>query len=247
MILKNKVALITGSSRGIGKATALLFGKEGAKVAVNYVKSKDKAEEVVKQIKGFGSDAFSIQCDVSDEKQVEKMIDEVVKKYGRIDILVNNAGIVFDVPFFEKTAEQWKKILDVNLIGTFSCSKFAASYMLKQKSGKIINIASINGFDKSAEADSIDYNTSKAGVINFTGALAKELGPNITVNCVAPGWVDTDINKDLPKDYVAKETERIYLKRFAQPEEIADTILFLVSDKANYINGSTLVVDGGYQ
>ena len=246
MKLKDKVALITGASRGIGRATALLFAKEGAKVAVNYNRSEKEAVEVVASIKDGGSEAITVKCDVSDESQIKKMVDEVIEKFGRIDILVNNAGIVFDIPFFEKTNEQWQKTLQTNLIGTFLCMKYVGPHMVKQKYGKIVNVASTNGID-AYDSTSADYDASKAGVIVLTKASAEIFAPFVSVNCVAPGWVDTDINKDLPKDYVKEETEKIYLKRFAKPEEIAKTILFLASEDASFITGSVLVADGGYR
>ena len=245
MKLKDKVALITGSSRGIGKATALLFATEGAKIVVNYVKSEKDANSVVKEIKKLGSDAIAIQCDVSSEEQIKRMLQKAIGSFGKLDILINNAGVVFDVPFAKRTVEHWKRTLDVNLIGTFLCSKLAVPYMKKQKNAKIVNVASTNGID-SFNPESMDYDASKAGVILFTRNLAKELAPTINVNCVAPGWVDTDINKDLPKEYVKQETQKIYMKRFARPEEIAKVILFLASDDASFITGSTLKVDGGY-
>ena len=246
MKLKDKVALITGASRGIGRATALLFAKEGAKVAVNYNRSEKEAVEVVESVKAGGSEAITVKCDVSDESQIKKMVDEVLEKFGRIDILVNNAGIVFDVPFFEKTNEQWQKTLQTNLIGTFMCMKYVGPHMVKQKYGKIVNVASTNGID-AYDSTSADYDASKAGVIVLTKASAEIFAPFVSVNCVAPGWVDTDINKDLPKNYVKEETEKIYLKRFAKPEEIAKAILFLASDDASFITGSVLVADGGYR
>ncbi len=234
MKLKNKVALITGSSRGIGKATALLFAKEGAKVIVNYSKSDKEANAVANEIKNLGSDAIAIKCDVSSEEQVKEMIEKAINKFGRIDILVNNAGIVFDVPFAERTVEHWKRTLEVNLIGVFLCSKYAAPHMKKQKHGKIVNVSSTNAID-SFNPDAMDYDASKAGVVILTRDLAKELAPAIRVNSVAPGWVDTEMNKQLPKDFVKKEIRKIYLKRFAKPEEIAKVILFLASDDASYI------------
>jgi len=243
MKLKNKVALITGSSRGIGRATALLFAKEGANIVVNYSKSEKESNKVIDEIKKLGSDAICIKCDVSDEKQVKKMVEQTIKKFGKIDILVNNAGVVFDVPFKEKTVYQWKRTLDVNLIGVFLCCKYIAPHM--PKGGRIVNISSTNGIN-SFSPDAMDYDASKAGVIILTKDLAKELAPSILVNSIAPGWVNTKINKDLPKDFVEEETEKIYLKRFAKPEEIANAILFLASDDASYITGVTLMVDGGY-
>ncbi|MBI1973252.1 SDR family oxidoreductase [Candidatus Micrarchaeota archaeon] len=243
MKLSGKVALITGSSRGIGKATALLFAKEGAKIVVNCDVKDLELKRAVEEIQRIGSEAIAIKCDVSDEKQVKKMVEKAVAKFGRIDILVNNAGIVFDVPFKERTAEQWKRTLAVNLIGTFLCSKYVAPHM--PDGGRIINTASTNGINSFTPA-SMDYDASKAGIIILTRDLAKELAPKILVNSVAPGWVNTQINKDLPKDFVDKETKKIYLKRFAEPEEIAKTILFLASDDASYITGTTIIIDGGY-
>jgi len=245
MKLKNKIALITGASRGIGRATALLFAKEGAKVAVNYFSSEKEAKSVVEEIEKIGSEAIAIKCDVSKEEQVKSMVDQVLKKFGSIDILVNNAGIVFDVPFLERTVEQWKKTLDVNLLGTFLCSKYASEPLKKTNNGKIINISSTNAID-CFSPEAMDYDASKAGIIILTRDLAKELAPKIRVNAVAPGWVDTEMNKDLPQDFIDEEIEQIYLKRFAKPDEIAKAILFLASDDASYITGSILKVDGGH-
>ena len=251
MKLKNKIAIITGASRGIGKSTALLFAKEGARIVVDYHISdiepdaEKNAFSVVDEIKKIGSKAIAIKCDVSEENEVKEMIQKTIDVFGKIDILVNNAGIVFDIPLFEKTVEQWRQTLDVNLIGTFLCSKYASEQMKKNDNGKIINISSTNGIN-CFSPESADYDTSKAGIINLTYNLAKELAPNIQVNSIAPGWVDTEMNKGLPKDFVEEETEKIYLKRFAKPEDIAKAILFLASDDANYITGSILKVDGGY-
>jgi 3-oxoacyl-[acyl-carrier protein] reductase len=243
MKLKNKVALITGASRGIGRATALLFAKEGANIIVNYCKAEKEANFVVQDIKKLGSDAIAIKCDVSKENEVKQMVEKAIKKFGKIDILVNNAGIVFDVPFKNRTVEHWKRTLDVNLIGAFICAKYVTLHM---KKGHIVNIASTNGID-ACSPESMDYDASKAGLISLTKNLAQELAPNIFVNCVAPGWIDTDINKDLPKDYVKSETQKILLKRFGKPEEIAKTVLFFVSDDASFVTGTTIVVAGGYQ
>ncbi len=246
MKLKNKIALITGSSRGIGKATALLFAKEGAKVAVNYFSSEKEAFSVVDEIKKIGSEAIAIKCNVSQENEVKEMIQKTIDAFGKIDILVNNAGIVYDLPLFKKTLEQWKRTLDVNLIGVFLCSKYASEHMLKVGSGVIINISSTNGINTN-NPESADYDTSKAGVISLTKNLAEELAPKIRVNCIAPGWVDTDINKDLPKDFVKEQKEKTFVKRFAKPEEIAAVALFLASNDASFVNGSIVVADGGYK
>lgn len=244
-ILKNKVALITGSSRGIGRATALLFAKEGAKIIVNYNTSSKEANYVVNEIARLGSEAIAIQCDISKEKQVANMLNKAVKEFGKIDILVNNAGVVFDVPLFERTIVQWRRTIDVNLTGNFLCSKYVAKQLLKQKSGKIINISSTNATNNNSP-ESIDYDASKAGIISMTKNFAKELSPSIQVNAIAPGWVETDMNKNLPEEFLADEKKKVYLKRFAQPEEIAKVALFLASENSNYITGSVLVADGGH-
>ena len=243
MRFKNSVVLITGSSRGIGRATALLFAQEGANVIINFCKSEKEADTVVQEIKRIGRDAIAIRCDVSKEDEIKQMVRQAVKKFGKIDILVNNAGIVFDTPFKDRTTEHWVKTLNVNLIGMFMCTKYVTQYM---KKGRIVNIASTNGID-ACSPNSIDYDASKAGVISLTKNLAQQFAPDILVNCVAPGWVNTDINKNLPKEYIKSETQQILLKRFAAPEEIAKTVLFLASDDASFITGTTIVVAGGYQ
>lgn len=245
MRLKDKVAIVTGASRGIGRATALLFAKEGAKVVVNYLSSEDKALEVVEKIEGIGSKAIAIKCDVSKDSEVKEMIAKTIEVFGRIDVLVNNAGIVYDVPFTEKTVDQWKQTLEINLIGAFICAKYASREMLAGNGGSIVNIASTSG-TTSFSPESMDYDSSKVGLIALSKNLAKELAPRIRVNAVAPGWVNTEMNKDLPEDYIAKETEKIYLKSFAEPKDVAKVILFLVSDEASHVNGSTIFVDGGY-
>jgi 3-oxoacyl-[acyl-carrier protein] reductase len=243
---KNKVALITGSSRGIGKAIALRFAKYGMNIVINYNNSELEANKIVQDIKNKGVDAIAIKCDVSIEEDVKKMINKVIKTFGKIDVLVNNAGIVYDVPLFKKTTNQWKRTFDVNLNGTFFCSKYIAQYMLKQGFGNIINIASTNGINTTSP-DCADYDASKAGIISLTRNLAEELAPKIRVNCIAPGWILTDINKKLPKEYIKEEERRIFAKRFGKPEEIASVALFLATEDSSFVNGSVLVVDGGYK
>lgn len=245
MKFKNKTVLVTGSSRGIGRATAIAFAQEGANVIVNYVKDKASANSTVEEIKKLGREALAIQADVAIEDDVKRMIEKSVKHFGAIDVLVNNAGIVFDTPILEKTVEQWERTLRVNLIGTFLCIKYASPYMKGRQGASIVNISSTNGLD-SLSPESADYDTSKAGVISLTKNFAQALAP-IRVNSVAPGWVDTDINKGLPKEFVKSETDRIALGRWGRPEEIAKTVLFLCSEDASFITGSTLVADGGYE
>ncbi|MCL4447296.1 MAG: 3-oxoacyl-ACP reductase FabG [Thermoplasmatales archaeon] len=246
MRFKDKVVLVTGASRGIGRAIAIGFGKEGASVVVNYANSKFKADEVVKLIEKQGTRAIAIKCDISSEKQVQDMIKKTVQLFGKLDILVNNAGIGFSSQFTEIKLEQWKRTFDVNLIGAFLCSKHAAIQMRKQNYGRIVNIGSTDGIN-TYDPGSVDYAATKAALINFSKNLAVALGPEILVNCVAPGWVETDMTKGLSREQVERELSRQVIKRFSKPEEQANAVLFLASDEASYITGSVLVVDGGFR
>ncbi|MGB5051992.1 MAG: 3-oxoacyl-ACP reductase family protein [Caldilineaceae bacterium] len=240
-----KTVIITGASRGIGMVTALAFAGEGANIVVNYYSSQREAEELVEKIKSVGTQAIAIQCDVSNEDDVKNMIEQTVAGFGHVDILVNNAGTVKDVPILERRVEDWKRTLEVNLIGQFLCIKYAVPRMLEHGGGKIINISSTSAI-YNFSPDIVDYDASKAGVIALTKDFAKALAPNITVNAVAPGWVDTDMNKGLPEEFLKKERDGIYIGRFARPDEIAKVILFLGSESANFITGSVIVADGGH-
>ena len=242
----NKVVLVTGASRGIGKAIAEEFARGGDNVVLNYIKNKDKAEKLRNKLENeYKIKALAIQTDISKEHQVQKMVEMIIKEFGKIDVLVNNAGIAIDKEFENRTVEDWKKTLNVNLIAPFIVSQYVGNEMLKNKSGKIINVSSTNGIN-SFFPTSIDYDASKAGLINLTHNLAIQFAPYINVNCVAPGWVNTDMNKELPKELIEDETEKIYKKRFAQPSEIAKVVAFLASDDADYINSEVIKVDGGY-
>lgn len=244
MNFKDKVVLVTGSSRGIGRSIGVRFAKEGANVVINYKTNEKEAQVITEIISSYGSECICVQADVSKEKDVKRMIETIIEKFGRIDILVNNAGIAIDNDFQNRSIKDWQETLNTNLIGVFLTSKYAGKYMLENKYGKVINISSTNGID-TIYPYSIDYDASKAGLINLTKNLAIEFAPFINVNAVAPGWVDTGMNDDLSKSYLKTEMEKILLKRFAEPEEIADVVLFLASDKARYIDGETIRVDGG--
>jgi 3-oxoacyl-[acyl-carrier protein] reductase len=241
---RRKTVLITGSSRGIGRATALKFAEKGYVVAVNYHRSKKSAEEVIAEIKEKGGDALLAQADVSNIDAVKKMIMYVKSKCGNIDVLVNNAGIYERTDFFSLTHHKWQKTIDVNLTGIFNCCKAVVPIMAAQRYGRIINVSSILALKGSSRG--AHYAASKAGIIGLTKSLAIELAPfNITVNAVAPGNVDTYI---LSSDTKAKRAERIKkipLRRIGTTNEIADVILFLASDAANYITGEIITVDGG--
>ena len=241
---KDKVVLVTGSSRGIGRSIAIAFAKEGANVVINYKTSEIDAEVAYEIISSYGNQCMSIKADVSNENNVKSMIDMIINKFGRIDILVNNAGIAIDSDFDDKTTSNWKKTMDTNVIGPFLTSKYVGKIMMDQKYGKIINISSTNGIN-TIYPYSADYDASKAALINLTKNLAVQFAPYVNVNSVAPGWVDTDMNQDLPKSYLRDEKEKILLKRFAEPEEISNVVLFLASDKSRYITSEVITVSGG--
>ena len=241
---KDKVVLVTGSSRGIGRSIAIAFAKEGANVIINYKSSEIDAEVAYDIISSYGNQCMSIKADVSNESNVKTMIDMIINKFGRIDILVNNAGIAIDSDFNDKTTSNWKKTMDTNVIGPFLTSKYVGKIMMDQKYGKIINISSTNGIN-TIYPYSADYDASKAALINLTKNLAVQFAPYVNVNSVAPGWVDTDMNQDLPKSYLRDEKEKILLKRFAEPEEISNVVLFLASDKSRYITSEIITVSGG--
>lgn len=242
MKFTNKVALITGSSRGIGRATALLFAKEGAKVVVNYKTEKNKAEEVVNRI--GKQNAVVIQADVSQEKEVKRLVEETLKKFSRIDILVNNAGEIFRPGDWKADLKTWQKTLDTNLTSNWLMIREVVPSMYKQNSGAIVNVTSVYGFLGAAGV--LAYTSAKSGLITLTKSFAKELAPNIRVNAVAPSNVMTDMTKGAGPELIELFRQQTPLKRIAVPDEIAKAILFLASDDASYITGEMLVVDGGY-
>lgn len=245
MKLKNKTILITGASRGIGYQTAYEVAKEGANVIINYNNSIKQAKELEQQLKKeFGTKTLLVKADIKNEQEIIEMVNESINHFKKIDVLINNAGMCKDTTFEDKTKENFMEILETNLIGTFLVSKHVSQHMLKEKSGKIINITSTNA-TYSYYPESLDYDASKAGVISLTHNLALHLSPYITVNAVSPGWTKTDMNKELSKEQIKKEEEKILLNRFAQPQEIAKVITFLSSDDANYINNQIINVDGG--
>jgi len=245
MRLKDKTALITGGARGIGGTTAFLFAKEGAKVGILDIR-EEGLRNIKDQAKKKGIALRTFVGDVSKKDQIESVMQQFVQEFGRIDVLVNNAGIAISRPFLEKTVEDWKKTLEVNLIGIFVCSQVAARYMLEQESGKIINISSIRGIDHCGREGIIDYSASKAAVISLTKTMAKELAPHVNVNTVAPGHTNTEMIKSLPEEIRKNMIEGSYLKRLAEPQEIAKAILFLASNDADFITGQLLLVDGGF-
>lgn len=241
---EGKTAIVTGASRGIGREIAILLGKEGARVAVNYSGSKEKAEEVVELIKQSGGGAFAIQANVSDAEQVKQMIDETLKTFGSIDMLVNNAGITRDNLLMRMKEEEWDDVIDINLKGVFLCTKAVTRQMMKQRAGKIVNLASIVGVI--GNPGQANYVAAKAGVIGLTKTTARELATrNITVNAVAPGFITTDMTDALPEDVKEQMLGSIPLGKLGSAKDVAGAVAFLLSDDANYITGQTIHVDGG--
>ena len=239
------VALVTGSNRGIGAAIVEEFAKKDVNVIINYCHHEKEAKDLEKHIKEeYDVDVLTIKCDISKEEEVENMINEITDTFGGIDILVNNASVSRDSLLLDKNIKEFKRVLDVNLIGTYLCSKYVGKVMLSKKKGKIINISSTNALD-TYYPESCDYDASKAGVISLTHNFAREFAPFINVNCVCPGWTKTSMNKDLSIDQIAKEKKKILLNRFAEPVEIAKVVVFLSSSKASYVNDSIIRVDGG--
>ena len=239
------VALVTGSSRGIGRSTIIEFSNAGYEVVINYYHHEELAFELEEYIKNnFNVRVLSIKCDVSKEEEVEEMVNTIVDTFGEVNVLVNNASVCRDTLFKDKSVRDFRRILDVNLIGTYLCSKYVSNIMNLNGGGKIINISSTNAID-TFYPESCDYDASKAGVISLTHNMAREFAPKIRVNCVCPGWVKTDMNKDLSIEQIKEERKNILLDRFAEVDEISKVILFLASDDASYINDSIIRVDGG--
>ena len=244
MKLENKVALVTGAARGIGKAIAKALAAEGAVVIVNYNGSAQRAAETVKEIEEAGGKALAIRCNVADFTACKDMIDGIIKEQGRLDILVNNAGITRDGLLMKMSEEDFDSVMDTNLKGAFNCIRHAARQMIKQKSGRIISISSVSGV--LGNAGQANYSASKAGIIGLTKATAREVASRgSTVNAIAPGFITTDMTEVLSEVVKTSVTETIPMKKFGKPEDIAQTALFLASEEAAYITGQVICVDGG--
>ncbi len=247
---KDRVAIVTGGSRSIGRGVALAFAEEGCSVVVNYSKSRDEADEVVNTIKEMGGDAIAVQCDVSKRAEVEKMFAKVIETYGKVDILVNNAGVAKGGSILETTDEVWDWHMGINLKGVFLCTQIAARHMVERRYGKIVNISSNSGFGIAMDGET-SYAVSKAGVNQLTKSSSYDLGPyGINVNCVAPGAVDTVMLKgrNTDEEYAAKlqgRIDRSTLGIVGTPKDIANAVLFFASDKSRYVTGKILLVDGG--
>lgn len=244
MLLGGKVAIVTGASRGIGRAVAVALAKQGAKVVINFAGNSSAASEVLTEITQTGGEAILYQADIADGDAVEAMVKAAMDKFGRIDILVNNAGITRDNLLMRMKEEEWDAVIDTNLKGIFLTTKAVARIMMKQRAGKIINMTSVVGV--TGNAGQSNYAAAKAGVIGFTKSTAKELASrNITVNAIAPGFIATDMTHVLPEDLKTGLADKIPLGRMGDPEDIAQTVVFLASSAADYITGQTINVDGG--
>jgi 3-oxoacyl-[acyl-carrier protein] reductase len=247
MRLKDKIALVTGSSRGVGRGVALGFAKEGAKVVVNYTSNEKAANEVVGAIESMGSKAIAVKADVAKASDAEKLVSTAIETYGRIDILVNNAGFTRPALMLKMTEDEWDQVVDIHLKGAFLCSQAAGRQMKEQNSGKIINVMSVAGLV--GTVGQINYSAAKGGILSMTKSIARELARyNVCANVISLGIVATDMSEKIRTDEKLKEIymNRILLKRFAEPEDIAPAFVFLGSDEGNYITGQLLCVDGGY-
>jgi 3-oxoacyl-[acyl-carrier protein] reductase len=237
------VALITGAAQGIGKSVALLLAQNGADIVVSDI-NLEKAEETAKEIESIGSKAIAIKVDVANLKDVERMVESILEKFGKIDILVNNAGITRDKLILRMTEEDWDAVLNVNLKGTFNCTKAVVRHMAKQRSGKIVSIASVVG--EMGNAGQVNYSASKAGVIGLTKTIAREFAQRrINVNAIAPGYIETPMTEVLPEKVKEELKRLIPMERLGKPEDVAEAVLFLVSEESNYITGQVLNVNGG--
>ncbi len=247
MRLKDKVALVTGSSRGVGRAVALGFAEEGAKLLINYTSNEKAANEVVKAVQALGSEAVAVKADVAQKTEAEKLVGAAVETFGKLDILVNNAGFTRPSLMLKMTEDQWDQVVDIHLKGAFLCAQAAGLQMKEQKSGKIINVTSVAGLV--GTVGQINYSAAKGGLLSMTKSIARELARyNVCCNVISLGIVATDMTKKIRSDEKLKEIymNRILLKRFAEPKDISPAFAFLASDESNYITGQLLCVDGGY-
>ncbi len=244
MLLEGQLAIVTGGSRGIGRAISIRLAEEGATVIINYLTHQDSARETLREIEASGGKAEVLRFDVSSFEEVQQVFKGVLDEYKRIDILVNNSGITRDNLFVRMKEVDWSRVLEVNLSGSFNCCRAAVKAMMKQRNGKIVNISSVAG--QIGNPGQVNYSASKAGLIGLTKSLAKELASrNIRVNAVSPGYIETEMTEVLPEKVKEEVLKAIPLDRFGKPEDVAEAVLFLVSDRSDYITGHNLTLSGG--
>ncbi|MGQ9571243.1 MAG: 3-oxoacyl-[acyl-carrier-protein] reductase [Thermodesulfovibrionales bacterium] len=244
MSINGKTVIISGATRGIGRAIAKGLARDGANISFSFLRNNKKAEEFERELRGYGVKAMSFQVDIRDYGAVKKWVDSTVELFGEIDIAINNAGITKDRSLAFMIPDDWHEVINTNLYGTFNLSKACILEFMKKKKGVIVNISSVSGI--TGIAGQTNYSASKAGVIGFTKSLAREVAPyNIRVNAVTPGFIETDMLKDLKEEYKNQLLKRIPMNRFGRPEEVARVVRFLVSDESKYITGQTIVIDGG--
>lgn len=244
MDLSNKIALVTGGASGIGRTISLELAKHGATVIINYHKSKAQAETLLEEIQALGGQAQAFQANIASYEEAKGLIDKIIDAYGQLHIVINNAGITDDQLILRMSEDQFDRVIDTNLKGVWNICKHSAKSLLKSGYGRLINIASVSGV--LGNAGQSNYSSAKAGIIGMTKALAREFASrNVTVNAIAPGFITTDMTKNLPEEQVKKWAEQIPLRRFGKPEDVAHAVVFLASEEASYITGHTLMVDGG--
>ena len=243
--MSNKVALVTGAGRGIGRTIAITLAKAGYDIIINYNSSEARAMEVLEEVKSLGVKAMTVKCDISNELEVRQMITDVLKQFDKVDVLVNNSAVCYNSMFMEKSVDEFKRTMEVNVLGTFLVSKYIGDMMYKTKSGKIINLSSTNGINTYYPM-CIDYDATKAGILSLTHNLAVQFAPFVNVNAIAPGFIATESEVgDMDQEFIDMETEKIMVRRAGTEEDVANLVEFLASDKANFINNTIIRIDGG--
>ena len=244
-IMSNKVALVTGAGRGIGRTIAITLAKAGYDIIINYNSSEARAMEVLEEVKSLGVKAMTVKCDISNELEVRQMITDISKQFDKVDVLVNNSAVCYNSMFMEKSVDEFKRTMEVNVLGTFLVSKYVGDMMYKNKSGKIINLSSTNGINTYYPM-CIDYDATKAGILSLTHNLAVQFAPYVNVNAIAPGFIATESEVgDMDQEFIDMETEKIMVRRAGTEEDVANLVEFLASDKASFINNTIIRIDGG--